>query len=288
VTGIGSESAGVAESVARRLDTADANRRFYSERARVYDLVEHCVVDHNCRVELREVLSDAISILKKHPRALDACGGAGNAAEVLAELGATPVVVDISPEMLAKWRTKARSRGLSGETVAAEIVEFFERDSREWDLIIFSSALHHLENYDEAIRAAVRRLVAGGVVVTIFDPTLQGRVARAVRRLDWIAYAALREPHQLSAGMRRRLLNLATHGGASLGARAERHASTGVDDLQLRRTLEQQGLEVLSHTRYVSTRLWWTAALLRLMRAPNAFRLTARKAALNTTLGDWT
>jgi ubiquinone/menaquinone biosynthesis C-methylase UbiE len=258
------------------LSAADANRSFYSEHAATYDLTEHCVVDPGCRSELRQVLAHALAMIDGEPRALDACGGSGNAAEALVELGVDPVVVDISAEMLSMWREKARARGVRAETITAEIFDFLQNDARSWNLIVFSSALHHLENYRDVVSVAIERLLPGGVIVTIFDPTELRRAGRWLRRLDWIAYLALHQRREFAEGVRRRLRR-ATEGGPSVGAAAEWHAMSGLDDLQLRRMLERRGLEVIEHARYVSTRLPLTSVLMRLARSPNAFRLMARK-----------
>jgi len=49
----------------------------------------------------------------------------------------------------------------------AEIQGFLQDDDRRWNLVVFSSALHHLEDYRAVLALAVRRLAPGGVLATI-------------------------------------------------------------------------------------------------------------------------
>jgi len=155
--------------------TADANRRFYAAAAEEYDLTEDCVIDPVERERLRRALSKAIAAASERRHVLDACGGSGNASLVLHELGVTPVTVDISPEMLNIYRRKAKACGYEAETKVAEIQGFLQDDDRRWNLVVFSSALHHLEDYGAVLALAVRRLAPGGVLVTILIRSPSGR-----------------------------------------------------------------------------------------------------------------
>ena len=184
---------------------------------------------------------------------LDACGGSGNVSELLVGMGVTPVLVDVSPEMIGLWRAKAARLGLEPETAEAEIVDFLRDDPRTWDVVVFSSALHHLENYQEAVDAAAGRLNAGGVLVTIFDPPLAGPGDRTIRRLDWVLFQALHEPRDFADTVRARLRR-SSEGGPAIGRLAERYALEGVDDLELRRLLEERGLDIVVHERMPEAR----------------------------------
>ena len=139
---------------------ADANRAFYAAIAEQYDASEDCVVDPRLKGRLLETLRFALGHLPHGsvPRALDACGGSGNASLMLLELGITPLTVDISPEMLAIYETKARALGFEPQTEIDEIDSFLRRTAHVWDLIVFSSALHHLEDYRDVLSTAMARV----------------------------------------------------------------------------------------------------------------------------------
>ena len=155
-------------------------------------------------------------------------------------------------------------------------MDFLRDDPRTWDVVVFSSALHHLENYQEAVDAAAGRLNAGGVLVTIFDPPLAGPGDRAIRRLDWVLFQALHEPRDFADTVRARLRR-SSEGGPAIGRLAERYALEGVDDLELRRLLEERGLDIVVHERMPEARMRATRALLRLSGRDGAFRLIARR-----------
>ena len=260
------------------IDAAEANRIFYRTVAAAYDETEHAVMSPRARDLLRGILERALAVVGPDPTALDACGGSGNVSELLVAMGVRPVLVDVSPEMLDRWREKAARLHYEPETVEGEIAEFLRADPRLWDLIVFSSALHHLDDYREVVALAAERLCPGGVLVTAFDPVRGGRVDLALRKVDWIAAAATHEPRDLLATISARLRR-STTGEPPIGRLAERYAISGIDDGALRRLLEERRFEVLEHERVPEARLALVRALRRLLDRPESFHLIARKPA---------
>ena len=145
-------------------NAAEANREFYASAAQTYDISEDCVVDPRLTDRLRETLGFAASRLKVAgaPRVLDACGGSGNASLMLLQMGMRPITADISPHMLAIYERKARAAGYVPDTIVEEIVEFLGTGRRTWDLIVFSSALHHLDDYCDVMRLAMDHVAPKG------------------------------------------------------------------------------------------------------------------------------
>ncbi|MFL6007712.1 MAG: class I SAM-dependent methyltransferase, partial [Gaiellaceae bacterium] len=219
-------------------------------------------------------------VRRERIRALDACGGSGNASLMLHVLGVTPTTVDVSREMLDQYECKASARGLEARTHLADIAEFLAVEDAEWDLIVFSSALHHLEDYESVLDRAVRRLAPGGVIVTLFDPTETSRVGRRLRRVDYAVHVVLREPRRAAVLIRRRLRRSPPDAASVAGARAERHALHGIDDIGVRRRLEADGLEIVDHERTYDGRYRAIRFLFRLLRAPSSYSLVARRASL--------
>lgn len=259
--------------------TVEANRRFYAEVAETYDRTEECVTDARLRARLRKALERALREVGPGARILDACGGSGNASLMLFELGAAPVTVDVSPEMLAIFERVARRRGYEPRVHIAEIGTFLAEDERAWDLIVFSSALHHLEDYAGALELAARRLAPGGVIVTMFDPVQTGRVGRKVRRLDYVAHVFMKTPRRVPELVRRRLGRRLSAAPAEMaGERAERHALGGIDDVALGETLRRSGLAVLVHERWYEGRFALTRFVYRLLREPSSFHFLAKAA----------
>lgn len=261
------------------LTTAEANRRYYAEIAETYDATEECVVERRLGRRLRAALDRAVAELPPSPRVLDACGGSGNVSLLLYELGMSPATVDVSPEMLAIYERAARERRFRPETHLSEVNAFLDRDPRTWDLIVFSSALHHLDDYERTLQAAVARLAPGGIVLTIFDPTKLGAAGRALRRLDYLLHVIVRTPRRVPAAVAQRISRQAVAGaaGVSLGEQAERHALDGIDDLHLRDAFRADGLDVLVHDRYYEGRFGVTRLAYRLLRQPSSFHFLVRR-----------
>ena len=116
---------------------ADANRLYYAARADSYDREEACYVLERERNRLKLLLRRSLAIVDEADTVLDACGGSGNASELLAEFGLAPVLTDISPEMISLWKEKARRYSFAPETHESEIEAFLVEDPRHWDLIVF-------------------------------------------------------------------------------------------------------------------------------------------------------
>jgi SAM-dependent methyltransferase len=260
------------------IDPATANRLFYAERAEVYDACEDCVVDPDSRAVIRWLLTSAVEFVGPNAKALDACGGSGYASALLLELGALPVTVDISAEMLARWREKAERAGYDAPTFEAEIATFLTENTESWDLIVFSSALHHLEDYLRVVGLAADRLRPGGALVTVFDPIAAGKIVRVIRHVDHLVAVLISHPREFLSkvlALGRRSATGATH----VGYLAEYHARRGLDDRAIRTELEAHGFEMMVHERVYGARLRPFRALLRAIRSPSSFRMLARKAA---------
>lgn len=260
---------------------AEANRLLYSDLAESYDRSEACVIDPRHRRRLLEALDEALRVVPQAAAVLDACGGSGNVSAGLSRNAIVPVVVDVSSEMIDQWVSRAQRMGLSPETHVAPIEEFLRRDDRCWDLIAFSSALHHLERPAEVLALAATRLKDGGAILSIYDPTLATRTLRLLRMVDWVGYLLLHQPREfLVVGrrwLRRRLNGTAASDGPHIGRLAERHALGGIDDLRLRRTFQSAGLDIIVHERCYEARLLPVRILLRLLHTPSSFRFLAQR-----------
>ncbi|MEA2142977.1 MAG: hypothetical protein QOI64_1407 [Solirubrobacteraceae bacterium] len=258
----------------QRPTTAEANRIFYRNEATAYEATEECMRAAVYQRRLREALDDALARLGPEPRVLDACGGTGNVGEALNRRGITPVVVDVSTEMTAIWRAKADRLGVDAEIHEALIEDFLGEDGRVWDLITFSSALHHLEDFTGVLLAAAETLAPGGLLFTMFDPTLSTPGIRVLRRIDFVLWLARTRPGrfvELLAGAVRRMVRPPE--GEPIGRLAERYAYSGIDDHELVRVVQSHGLDVLAHERYHDARGGIFRFLLRRMDRPSSFRL---------------
>ena len=92
------------------------------------------------------------------PRALDAGAGTGAVGDLLRELGAEVVSVDLEPDML---RHRLGSRG---HAVVGDVVRLPLR-SRRFDVVVAGFVLNHVAEHVAALRELGRVTRAGGVVL---------------------------------------------------------------------------------------------------------------------------
>jgi ubiquinone/menaquinone biosynthesis C-methylase UbiE len=259
------------------LSAAEANRRYYAERAAEYDDTEECVTLERHRNRLRRVLSTAVAAAPSGDRVLDACGGSGYASLELGAMGLDVVTVDVSPDMLAIYERKASAAGLTATVEIGEIASFLSVSRDRWDLVVFSSALHHLDDYRAVLDAVRERLAPGGVIATVFDPIAGGKLVQVIRYADYLLWLAVTQPRAFLG----RLGHRAAQAGASsdsVGRIAERHALTGIDDIALAGHFEAGGMEIILHERSYEARFAAMRGLLRLLARPTAFAFVVRRA----------
>lgn len=273
----------------RYLTVAEANRRTYAKVAHDYVKNTLCVVDPQDQQQLDQHIRQALQLLGdlgRRPMALDACGGAGNAALHMQALGCDVKLVDISPEMIELYKEACARAGCHAVADTAEIADYFTNDKQCFDLIVFSSALHHLENPIGVLRLAQSRLTPNGIIATIFDPVRQPKFLRALRLpLHWIKRAR-NSPKLIFARAVPVLKRLLTGGDAykerdrlviteaNMGHLAEFHGGRGFDDRAFVREIEQTTpLRALAHDRFVGTCSTAERILMKVFRRPNQFKL---------------
>lgn len=270
----------VASSTNAPMDASEANRLFYMDEAKAYDATEDCLRNSRQQGRLQTILTEALQHLPPDPQVLDACGGTGNVGVALHPRGILPVVVDVSPDMTALWRSKAESLGMEPEIHLETVESFLAADGRTWDLVTFASALHHLEDYTRVLLAAGDHLAPGGVIATVFDPTLATPRLRALRRIDFATWLLFRRPlhfgRLLAARLSRPRRRSSGH-DEHLGRLAERHAYAGIDDADLVRAADAHGLEVLVHRRHFDARIAAIRVGLRVVNSPSSFDLILRR-----------
>ncbi len=278
----GGRGAGNARPASRMtLTPAEANRRFYAEHAQDYDATELCVNAERARHRLEVILDRATTGLSADARILDAGGGSGNASLLLSDRGFSPLLLDVSPEMVAIWEQKARDRGFEPRSQISTLEKFFASDERSWDLIVFSSVLHHLESPVALLEAAAARLAPGGFIATVFDPLELSGPGLRLRRLDYLAWVLAETPGRVPELVTRRLRRLPPEAPeeVNLGAIAEYHAESGLRDTEIIDALTKAGLGVVVHDRIYDGRFAFSRRLARMARMPTAFSLVVRSPA---------
>jgi ubiquinone/menaquinone biosynthesis C-methylase UbiE len=144
-----------------------ATRHDYRRQAQTYDRTR--AASPSIMRVLRAAIADAPG-----PELLDVGGGTGNYAVVLRDEGFAPVVVDVSPAMLAR----AAAKGLRTARGDAADLPFPDAGA---DAVILVSMLHHVPDWRAALREAARVLRPGGRLAVV------AFTRENVDRVGWVA-----------------------------------------------------------------------------------------------------
>lgn len=266
-----------------------ANVAFYEQIADKYDSYETYLFDLGLQKSL-EVDLDKIAYysrdLRRKPVCLECGGGTGNLTLKMCARGWPVTVVDISDEMLDQLRKKAGSRGYSPTLVRSPIERFLETTRGEYDVVAFSSVLHHLYSYENVVEQAVTRVRPGGFFYSNYDPVVSQRpqLTRAFDSLDIAIAKVMFDPADVLPGIGRRIRKLFAPADpflhrtvASAGDIAEYHAKAGVDDGALVRLLQKSGFSVMEHLRYATGRTVAIRFLNARLRLLESFKIIAQR-----------
>jgi ubiquinone/menaquinone biosynthesis C-methylase UbiE len=270
---------------------AEANRLFYQKNAQIYDTTETCVTNPIFQKQLQDMLDEALAIIGKplsEISALDACGGTGNVGLKLANRGVSVTLADVSPDQLEIFRTKCQKQGIQAQTHCGDIAAFLDQSKEQYDFIVFSSALHHLADYHSVLALAYDALRPGGVLMTLYDPTLVSKRSLGTRCLlsfDYLCFKVREQWTDVPAGLARRLKRKlrpratpqAEIPDDSIGFLAEYHLGKGIDDLDLIQRLKNRGAELLWHKREGGGRHQFTRKLVAMLGDATDFKTLFRK-----------
>lgn len=207
--------------------------------------------------EYEVIFSAVVQLLQhelgNHIRTVDMCGGAGKAAFVLRKCApeAEVTLVDLSDKMLdiARQRMKEDEVGTI-EIIQEDVMSFLGKD-RQFDLIVFSSAIHHFKDPVELLKSASERLSDHGVIVTIADPTTLTKSTR-YKFLEFMISKPADKVKKI-----KQIIRFNKKGSLDVLAAtleeydiAEYQTITGIDDIMLRTDLAANNLQPLMHMRY--------------------------------------
>jgi len=265
-----------------------ANRRFHNHIAQNYDRHESCAFQPHWQRSLEkdlETIQSCISSPGRTLQCLDCGGGTGNLALKMLARGWSVTVVDASEKMLAVLRQKARAAGHSPRLVHSSIERFLEETCAPFDIVAFSSVLHHLYDYTLVVQQAASVVRPGGIFYSSQDPVVPKRRALtgAFNTLDITVGKMMFDPADVLPGIGRRLLKLLSPTDSlfqrallTAGDLAEYHAGTGVDDVQIIQILQMRGFSMVEHLRYPVGRTRALHSLNKRLRLLENFKIIAQ------------
>lgn len=209
-----------------------------------YEYVEYDVV-------FKAVIDALSQSLGRSIRAVDMCGGAGKGAFTIKQCDPASEVylVDLSEKMLAIAHQRMIKEGVGDiRIVQADAFSFLET-AEQYDLIVFSSAIHHFKDPIKLLVAAAERLSPQGIIITIAEPTPLIRT----KRFKILTFVFGHKEYK-QAVVKRWIKNVLSPGDTTADDEffdvAEYQAYTGIDDKALSNQLSSAGLYPLIHLRY--------------------------------------
>ena len=182
-----------------------AIEQVYERIAHIYDENETCVVYERLQKVLTNDLDSILARIKKSSNkkstseisVLDACGGFGNVSLKLLEKKVNVTLCDISPELIKLFKDKCLDRGYTNySTICQEIGEYLSKTTENFDLIVFSSASHHIEDYSSVLLLVANHLNTNGFIYTIFDNVKWQFPAFQIIWIDSILHALTKYPRE--------------------------------------------------------------------------------------------
>ena len=241
----------------------DQNQRVHQIEAPIYDLIHTEIFNRYEQAQIRNDLKLIDQHLKlSKPHVLDVGCGTGNLTRRYLARDYTVTALDISEEMIDALTRSVPSEAVL-EAVVSDVDRFFEAlpPEQTFDLISFSSVLHHLPDYVQTFQNVLRRLKSGGIVYVIHEPTMHkknvepGLILRVLKGLDLVYQLSHRALAYLLYFVKTR--HLITHIDYSL---SDYHAASGLDH-QFLLTLAE-GYQVLKLREYTTASIPWIARYL--------------------------
>lgn len=159
------------EDLAKKI--IDENILVHSKEAKIYDIIHAEIFNkYEQKRTKRDIDFIAKHISTKKPSVLDIGCGTGNLSLKFLNLGFLVSGVDISKNMLDILRNKTKSRSLV--LIESDVDSFIHGCKEEkYDVITFSSVLHHLPDYLVTIETAIKLLKENGIIYITHEPTRQ-------------------------------------------------------------------------------------------------------------------
>jgi ubiquinone/menaquinone biosynthesis C-methylase UbiE len=280
---------GRGEASAAEARVIAANMDFYRQMAGKYDRYEIYLFDPVLQRSLEDDLDKIGSYfasLGRAPSCLECGGGTGNLTLKMCARGWGVTVVDISDNMLALLKEKALTKGYLPTLIRSPIERFLDATHETFDLVAFSSVLHHLYSYASVVERAAFRVRPGGLFYSNWDPAFPQSAfwTRAFDSIDIAAAKFMLDPRDVLPGIWRRTRKLFRRRDpqfarpvVSAGDLAEYHAKTGVDDNQIRKLLQASGFSIVEYQRFATGRTSVVRFLNERLRLLESFKIIARR-----------
>lgn len=248
-----------------------ANIDVHAAEAMIYDALHTEIFNRYEQNRVKAGIRKIVGLVneKNGATALDVGCGTGNVALKLAAEGFQVTAIDISPEMLSRLSERVSTAGLKDQVqIVCSDAEDFLRSSQTWDVVAFSSVLHHLPDYYRVLQLAASTL-EGRVIYIVHEPLSCRRVSLLSR--------ALRKPFRKLFRLKLGLRGIRRPSSIDYSY-SDYHARDGINVEKLSSFLEEQGFVIVEIQRYAVEKFaLWARVRTTLMKEYDSFGLIARK-----------
>jgi 2-polyprenyl-3-methyl-5-hydroxy-6-metoxy-1,4-benzoquinol methylase len=267
----------------------EANVDFYRQIAEKYDSYEPYLFDASLQQGLEDDLDKIGSYFRslgRAPSCLECGGGTGNLTMKMCSRGWAVTVVDVSGKMLDLLQEKLRAQNYSPTLIHSPIERFLETTCEPYDLVAFSSVLHHLYSYTSVVKQVASRVRDGGMFYSNYDPIVPRHPfwTHLFASLDIAVAKAVLDPGDFLPGIGRRMWKIFIPKDAvfdravlSAGDVAEYHAWAGVDDERILKMLQTRGFSIVEHRRFGIGRTNFVRSLNQRLKLWENFKIIARR-----------
>lgn len=229
------------ESLARKI--RDENIRVHQQEAELYEQLHPEIFNWYEQKHLKRDLE----IFRRphrldHGYALDVGCGTGNLTLKLPTYGYNVVALDVSEKMLLVLEPRI-TENISLTHIDIDV--FLADCAKKFDLICFSSVLHHLPDYNATLAQAVRQLNMDGFIYVTHEPLPRGvkpKLQRQVSTLSEYWYTLLLKLKGVPMGTIDYSIS-------------DYHAITGIEVRDICMQLQALGLEIVKVRQYCVERL---------------------------------
>jgi 2-polyprenyl-3-methyl-5-hydroxy-6-metoxy-1,4-benzoquinol methylase len=231
-----------------------------------------------------KLATDVFDEAKKHcavPRVLDLGAGEGSVTDTYLRRGAKVTAIDVSEGRLKQLRKRCEKLGGELESIQAEVstaVAALRDQAREFDVVVATAFLHHVPNYGDLLRDAIKLLVRHGQLLTFEDPLRYDSLGWSARIFGGAAYLSWRLfQGDVTGGARRYARRKFGNYDNTCEDDVEYHVvRNGVDQDELKQLLSTLGMKC-DIVRYFSTQAPSWEALGRRLGVANTFGIVGVK-----------
>lgn len=261
-------------SAPTREKVLEENRRVHALENRLY-LPRHPEQTNffqNSIVE--ETLDQICSQLSTEAKVLDLGCGTGYLFLRFLRRGFHVTGLDLSSEMIqALNNSVADSEKKRARLAVGDAENFLEKNREDFDAVIFSAVLHHLYDYEAALKKACRKLKTGAKILIFFEPLKQEAASAARyafhRGLSWLDEKSYR--------LEMRVRGIPLLEGEYHHSDYQRRFG-GIDPTNIEKILREENFAVLKLEKYCARRFGINAWLAnRILKTQNTFNIFAIK-----------